>query len=341
MNLMMGKQELRQNKITQEWVVYSPARSSRPRETTESGNESPPLPAYDHECPFCAGNEDQLPQIITEHDHPSEKHWQIRVVPNKYPAVTPRGNNSRRRDGFYLSMPGYGKHEVIIESSQHNQKMHRMSKDEIKQILQSYQNRFNHHSKNQKIKIILPFRNHGPNAGTSLRHPHSQLMALGVIPRHVRFREDQARRYFDKWGHCIYCDIIDQEKAAPKRIITEKEHYLSFVPYAAETPYQIWMLPKHHRSNIGNISSEELGELAEVVLDSLGRLHAHLDDLDYNFVIHNSSHPSIDLPEHHWFFEIKPRLTSRAGFEIGSGMRVNPSLPEQDAARLRSVEPSF
>jgi len=332
----MTDQQLRQNKITGEWVIYSPARGSRPKDTGKEVSEQPALPELDPACPFCPGNEDQLPEILTAWDHPDGKDWQVRAVPNKYPAVTPEGNSIRQQEGIYLTMSGHGHHEVIIESPRHNHSVASMAREEIELILAAYQQRFNQHRRNQEVKIILPFRNHGPKAGTSLRHPHSQLMAINVVPSYVRFREDQARHYHDDWGRCIHCDLLKEESASGDRVFFENEGFLSFVPYFAETPFEIWLLPRKHRSNYGDISPPELSHLAVSLQDTLSRLDEELHDPDYNYVIHTSSHPQIEFPYHHWFLEIQPRITARAGFEIGSGMRVNPSLPEEDADRLRS-----
>jgi UDPglucose--hexose-1-phosphate uridylyltransferase len=152
-----------------------------------------------------------------------------------------------------------------------------------------------------------------------------------MVPRYIRWREEEAQRYFDEWGRCVFCDILNFEMEDRRRVILENDSFIAFIPYAAEVPFEIWIMPKGHRADFGNISGAEKTDLAPALRYCLARLHDKLGDPDYNYVINTSARYRADEPQLHWYLQILPRLTTRAGFEIGSGININPSLPERDA----------
>jgi UDPglucose--hexose-1-phosphate uridylyltransferase len=189
--------------------------------------------------------------------------------------------------------------------------------------------------------LTLLFRNHGELAGTSLRHAHAQVIVTSIVPPLLRWKEAEAQRYFDSWGRCVYCDILAFERQERHRVVLENAAYLAFVPFAAEVPCEIWLLPKRHQADFGAITAAEKTALALALHDVLARLHAKLGDPDYNYIINTSMRYRAEEPHLHWYLQILPRLTTPAGFEIGSGMSLNPSLPEADAAFLNEASAGF
>ena len=332
-NREMKVGEIRQDKATKKWVIYAPARSKRPSDF-QRRHEKEWLPPLDEHCPFCPGNENMLPSIIMELPGREPGRWQTRVVPNKFPALTPNGNPSRLSKGIYLAMPGYGRHEVIIESSLHNQDVAKMSAEEVGIIIETYHKRYVDLIRQKKHMMVIIFRNHGLRAGTSLRHPHSQLIATSMVPQYIRWREEEAQRYFDEWGRCVYCDILAFEAKEQRRVIMDNNSFLAFIPFAAEVPFEIWIMPRRHQADFGSISDEEKPDLASTLQDVLVRLDKKLRDPDYNYIINTCARYRAGEPQLHWYLQIRPRLTTQAGFEIGSGISINPSIPEEDAAFL-------
>jgi UDPglucose--hexose-1-phosphate uridylyltransferase len=335
MDQSMG--EIRQNIATEQWVIYAPSREKRPQEYTRREKQQE-LPKHDPNCPFCPGNENMLPGIISELPRKNKEQWQTRVVPNKFPALTPEGDTKRQVKGIYLALKGYGRHEVIIESPRHDRSLGQMSVDEIHTVIKTYHQRYVEVMEEHTHMTAILFRNHGPRAGTSLLHPHSQLVVTGIVPRHFRWQEDRAQRYFDEWGRCVLCDMLAFEVQDRSRVIQENNTFLAFVPFAAEVPYEIWIVPKRHSADFGAISDEEKAGLASGLQSILGVLYVKLNDPDYNYVIRSAAQYKAGEPHLHWFLKIQPRLTTQAGFEIGSGMRINPSLPEDDAEFLIESE---
>ncbi len=334
----MDTSELRLNKATRQWVILAPARRKRPRDFRADERERPEIPAYEADCPFCPGNDRFLTEILSEDAGPDGS-WRTRVAANKFPALTPGGETRRIPRGDFLTMRGYGHHEVIIETPAHDRQPGRMTAGEVERIVEAYHRRYADLMKFEKNLMIILFRNHGKSAGTSLLHPHSQVISTGVVPHHVRWREEEARRYFDEWGRCVYCDILAQERSEGGRMIFENSSFAAFVPFAADVPFETWIVPHRHRADFGEISDVEKADLAGALQDILGRFQAKLSDPDYNYVVNTSTrHRAGELPLH-WYVRIRPRLVTPAGFEMGSGMSINPSIPEEDAAFLRDGAP--
>ena len=328
--------EIRQNKITKEWVIYAPGRGDRPKDFRSGGEKRRNLPAYDENCPFCAGNERLLPDIIAQKNGSSG--WQVRVVPNKYPVLEPDTGTERRSQGFYLSAPGYGRHEVIIENPRHNCDLADMPVQAVRAVIDMYHRRYVDLMRAHENLLCLIFRNHGPRAGTSLRHPHSQLVVTGLVPHYVRWHEEQAQRYYDEWGRNIFADMLTFELHDRRRVILENESFGVFVPFAAEVPFEVWIMPKRQQADFGSITDAEKEELAAALRAVLVRLRDVLDDPDYNYIINSAARFEAGEPHLRWYLQIRPRLTTPAGFEIGSGISVNPSIPEEDAKLLRAHE---
>jgi UDPglucose--hexose-1-phosphate uridylyltransferase len=320
--------EFRQDKVTRRWVIYAPSRGKRPRDF-QRGDQRETPPPYQPDCPFCPGHEDRLPPVIDQID--DDDGWRVRVVSNKYPALTPDGSPERDIRGIYLAAGAYGRHEVLIEDPRHNHQLGQMTQAEIEAVVTMYSRRFQVLAADERLQIVIIFRNHGLKAGTSLVHPHSQIIASGLAPQYVRWRESEAQSFYDTWGRCVMCDVLENEQNDGRRVVRDNEHFLAFVPWAAQAPFEVWIAPKRHQADFGEMKTEEISGLA----DALGRvlnLYIHkLGDPDYNFVIHTATRYKSGEPQLHWFLQILPRTGTKAGFEIGSGMNINPSIPEQDA----------
>ncbi|MFO7963027.1 MAG: galactose-1-phosphate uridylyltransferase [Desulfobacterales bacterium] len=331
------KSVIRQDKALNRWVIFSTLRGKRPHEFKKKTKRAKSLPEYDLHCPFCPGNEHMLDEILLQDAGDNSYGWQTRVVPNKYPALLPEGNTHRREEGIYLSMDGYGRHEVIIESPGHRRQIALLPPEAVRKVIEVYHRRYVQLMETNENSFVVIFRNHGPGAGTSLIHPHSQIIATGIVPGYVRFREDQAQRYYDTWGRCVYCEMLAFEAQEGTRVLEENDTFLAFIPFAAEVPFEIWILPKCHQADFGTITETEKDRLAEMMGRLLKNVYEKLNDPDYNYIIRTAPRYKSGEPHLHWFLQIRPRLTMQAGFEIGSGISINPSLPEQDAEYLRSA----
>lgn len=327
--------ELRLNLITRAWVIIATERAKRPHDFKglPLGRS---LPEYTLACPFCPGNEDKTPDESIRIG--SADRWRIRVFPNKFGALSSEGDRVREHKGIKRLVSGVGRHEVIVETPLHNMNPALYEPAHLAEILSIYRNRFMDAYADPRVEHVIIFKNHGEMAGTSLDHPHSQLIATPVVPVQFRDRVQAAMHYFDDTGRCIHCDIIDTEIKEGVRVITDTDHFLTFIPYAAHTPFHTWIFPKRHSASFSDATEVELQDLAFHLKEILQKLYYGLENPDFNLVI-RSSRPKDATNEYcHWYISITPRLTKTAGFEMGSGMYINTALPEASAEYLRSIE---
>jgi UDPglucose--hexose-1-phosphate uridylyltransferase len=320
--------EFRQNILTHEWVVIATERAKRPEDFIKPQTEKPPPPEFSPKCPFCPGNEGQTPPAL--HTIERNGRWQVRVVPNKFAALQPNGR--------FLKGTGYGIAEVIIETPRHDATLATLDNDAVEDVVAAYKQRYLSTARADRICLINLFRNHGLRAGTSLEHPHSQLIATPIVPPHVRNPIEQAVRYFDSHGQCIYCDMLAEEMRVGERIIAETEFFVAYAPYASRTPFEIRIMPKKHQASFGDIGSREAADFAASMRSILARIYKGLANPDYNFIIRSATVGDENDKYFHWYMLVIPKLTTPAGFEIGTGIYINVTYPEKCAEFLRNVE---
>jgi UDPglucose--hexose-1-phosphate uridylyltransferase len=260
------------------------------------------------------------------------------VVPNKYPALRIEEDNRRIEEGVLLrSMGGCGAHEVIIESPDHDQVLERQPVMQIEFVLRTLQFRFQDLLRDTRFQTIVIFKNHGEGAGTTLHHPHWQLIATPVVPHTLRLKHAVATDYYDQTGRCLYCEMLAEEVALKERIVTQNEQYAAIIPFASHVPFETWILPKSHQSSFARVDAAHLRPLAEILKTVLLKLGSALNSPDYNLTMNSAPRGDEDKSYFLWHAEIIPRLTRPAGFELGSGMSINTVMPEEAANFLREV----
>lgn len=331
--------ELRKDPIIGRWVIISTERTLRPMDYKIEKEKSK---ADLSKCPFEPGNEKMTPSEIMSYRDPKTKKdepgWWIRVVPNKFPALRIEGELDKRGIGLYDMMNGIGAHEIVIETPNHYEEIYNIPEKGIEEILWAWRDRMIDLSKDKRFKYILVFKNKGSQAGASLEHPHSQIIALPIVPIRVSEEVKYSKQYFEYKDRCIFCDIIKQEVGERKRIVEENKEFVSFIPFAPRFPFELWILPKKHASDYTQITKRDLSSLAIVLKRTLQRFIKALDDPPFNLMIHTAPLEEPNLPYYHFHIEITPRLTKVAGFEWATGFYINPTKPEDTAAYLREVE---
>jgi len=332
--------ELRKDPITGRWVIISTDRAKRPsdfvRESVVSqGNAT---------CPFCYGRENKTPPEILAYGRngsgANTPGWSIRVVPNKFPALGIEGELGREGEGLFDKMNGIGAHEVIIETPDHQATLATLPERAIEDVLWAYRDRMLDLKNDKRFRYVLIFKNHGEAAGASLEHPHSQLIALPIVPKQVSEEVDSCRHYYNDKERCIFCDIIRQEIEAQARLVSENDFFISLAPYAPRFPFELWVLPKQHSSSFENNQSPVYASLARMLKDTLVRLDTVLEHPAYNLMIHTSPIGEEINDHYHWHIEVIPKLTKVAGFEWGTGFYICPTPPEEAARFLRAAEAS-
>ncbi|MBC8512722.1 MAG: galactose-1-phosphate uridylyltransferase [Dehalococcoidia bacterium] len=330
--------EIRQDPTTKEWVIIAPERAKRPQHMPKRmlAHE---LPSWEESCPFCPGNESQTPDEVLRFPPSAQgSAWEVRVVPNRFAALSLSGNLTRREEGhLFRKMDGVGVNEVIIETPSHNTPIALMTREQVEKVLVAYQQRYNTLKENRQLKFITIFKNHGWASGTSLIHPHSQLVATPLATTYYRRKFDVAVDYYDNVGRCLYCDLIAEELRRGERIIAETKEFIVLHPFASRVPYETWIIPKRHCASFGLCPATGLTELSTVLRDTLLCLHRGLDNPAFNYMFDTSTTEDEEDPYYHWHIRIVPRLTTIAGFEMGSGIYINTALPEDTAKVIKKM----
>ncbi|MCM8783404.1 MAG: galactose-1-phosphate uridylyltransferase [Candidatus Omnitrophica bacterium] len=329
--------ELRRDPVTGRWVIIGNEKECTPEdfevETHVRGKGV---------CPFCPGNETMTPPEIIAHREgatsPDTPGWLTRVVPNKFPALQIEGGLNKRGIGVYDLSNGIGAHEVIIENPDHNREIADLQDHEVERVIWCYRNRSIDLRGDKRFKYILIFKNYGKSAGASLEHPHSQLIALPVVPKRVQEELRGSQKYFEYRERCVFCDMIRQELQDEKRIIMENKHFIAFAPFVSCFPFEFWIIPKEHESDFSYIQREEVISFANILREMLKRAKIVLRDPSFNFIIHTSPLEGMEREDYHWHLEFMPKLTRLAGFEWGTGFYINPMRPSHAAKYLREVK---
>lgn len=323
--------ELRKDPILDRWVITLNDRFFKPAKDTRI---YPKPEEHDHECPFCKGNESKAGKPICESKIADGL---IRVVPNNGPYLRVEAQLKYKCVGMFDVISGTGANEVIIESSRHNSDFDSMDISSVRAVFQVYKDRMDDLSKDARIDYMLIYKNRGIKAGANTMHLHSQLMALPVIPKSVSDEISASSKYFNHKSRCVYCDLIDNELLLKDRVVAENSGFLLITPFASQTPFEMWVLPRQHACHYHKISPVELDLLAEIMKTAVTKLNKALANPSYNYMLHTTPVKYPDLAYYHWHIEILPRIKPVAGFEWGSGFRINPTLPEEAAAFLRGL----
>jgi UDPglucose--hexose-1-phosphate uridylyltransferase len=327
--------ELRRDPIVGRWVIIATERARRPNHFRRA--EEPPGGL----CPFCPGHEDKTPAEVYVWGRPAVPPnvagWQVRVVPNRYPALMIEGQLDREADGIYDRMNGVGAHEVVIETPEHSRDLSELTDAQVTEVLFAFKARVLDLRNDRRFRYILIFKNHGSAAGATLEHTHSQLIALPVTPRQVADEIEGARRHHEHRERCIYCDIVGQERKDRSRLVHENEEFLVFEPWAPRSPFETWIVPRRHESNFEAEPKERLALAAQALRTTLAKLMTGLGRPAYNFMIHTNPLGDPSSASYHWHIEVVPALTQVAGFEWGSGFHINPVPPEEAAEFLRKI----
>lgn len=332
--------QLRKNPVTREWVIVAQERSRRPGDFNVPVEDTSGRPVHDSRCPFCAGNEGQTPSetlALRATGEPDTTGWTVRVVPNKFPALNMEGDLARHGQGMYDSMNAVGAHEVVIETPDHNQSLATIPQSQCRDVLWACRDRFVELSRDRRFKYILFFRNQGRVAGASVEHAHSQLIALPVVPIEVLAEIEGMSLYAEYRDRCPYCDMVNQERETVSRVVFETTNYLVFEPFASKFAFETWIVPKRHQSSFSELEAGDMDELAGTLQDSLRRIDKCLNFPPYSMALHtvpiNTSRPE----DFHWHIQISPRLTISAGLEMGTGIYINSTSPEEAARFMREA----
>jgi UDPglucose--hexose-1-phosphate uridylyltransferase len=327
--------ELRKDPINGRWVIIAVERAQRPLGIS-LGND-PPQQEVD---PFAPGHEHLTPPAILNYVDPSkaERPWQVRVIPNKFPALRVEGELQREGVGLFDRLTGIGAHEVIIETPDRGKRFTQFNEHEMELVLRAWRERIVDLRRDFRLQYIIIFKNEGCLAGATQQHAHSQLIALPIVPKNVAEELRGAKEYYEFKERNVYLDIINQEVRYGERLVTENPDFVAIAPFASRFPFETWILPRWHAPSFDRVRDDQLTFLAKILVRTMRLLERALGPFAYNLVVHTAPLQGGEWPYYHWHIEITPRLTRTGGFETGTGFYINPTPPETAAAYLRKLK---
>lgn len=340
---------IRYNPIDQSSVIISEKRTSRPSDYRKD-NRSKQEDTYRKDCPFCKGNEDMTPREVYSVSHNSCEvagagDWVVRVVPNKY-GIFSNGNEAERNKSFfpYSDRTAKGYHEVVIETPKHGKSLGDLEPSEILNVLSAFKHRITCLSDKLECGYVAVFKNHGTEAGASLKHSHSQIIALSLIPERIERQIEAGISYYRGRKSCIICDTIAYEIKKGLRIVRETEQYVMMVPYWSGVPFEVSIVPKNHSYDYTAVTGVDLNELSHMLAVYLSALKRIGKDIPYNIMLFVSPvdkktgkyDNELFFRSFHWHIMILPRINKIAGFELLTGIYINTQTPENSAKILRN-----
>ncbi len=342
--------ELRWDPLKANWSIITEGRGRRPQDFLVP-REKLSVTA----CPFCYGKEQKTPPEIyasrPDGSAPNQPGWQVRVIPNKFPALQIEGELDSRAHGLYDRMNGIGAHEIIIEHPDHERDMADLNGTEIAEVLKAFRARMIDLRNDVRFRYLFVFKNHGTEAAANVPHSHSQLIAVPLVPPMISTELEVCRDYYQHKERCLICDLIHQERQEKTRVVRDDGNILVYAPYASSFPFELFIAPLHHCHDFTAQTDQQLLALGDALSDTLKRLRAVLRDPPYSFILHTAPPMHLrkgrpdywgSLPfDYHWHIELVPKLTKVAGFEWGTGFHMNPTPPEEAAEFLRNADPEL
>ncbi|MCC7478878.1 galactose-1-phosphate uridylyltransferase [bacterium] len=341
--------EFRKDPLLGRWVIVARERGERPASLRFENSEEPLAPADD---PFSEGNERFTPSEVyalrSAGSVPNGPGWQLRVVPNRYPALRVEGELDPASYGLYDRMNGVGAHEVVIETPDSKLAFADFSLSQISRVLEAYRQRIDDLYRDIRLAHVLVFKNHGREAGATQQYSHSQIIATPMLPLRLREELNSCLQHWRLKRRSLFMDILSEELRMRERLVFENEHVVAFCPYAGYSPFEVMLIPRVQSADFRKASPAQLEAVAEALKTVLAMWRSALGDGAWNFMLHTAPNAaSLAAPEEEfpgyesffcWHLEMFPRLTTSAGFEWGTGMHINPVPPEEAAAALRAAE---
>ena len=337
--------ELRRDLVTGNWIVIARGRGNRPHAHKRIEEPDDPIETCPFEDPQASGNGEPIlvyPSISSGQAKDGDD-WSLQVIPNKYPAfATPDMPDGSRGEcgvitkvGPYSVQDGRGFHEVII-TRDHSKHIPLLSEAKAKEIFMAYRERYLSFMGEECVKYVSIFHNHGREAGASLTHPHSQLVAIPILPSDIKRSLSGSSVFYRKHGKCVHCTMLAFEREEKKRIVFENKDFIAICPFVSRDAYEVRIFPQEHTAYFEKTSDKAIASLAEVFQYVLSRFYNKLDDPAYNFYLHTAPIGGDEFDQYHWHFEVRPKLETAAGFEFSTGVEIATVEPEKAAEFLRT-----
>jgi UDPglucose--hexose-1-phosphate uridylyltransferase len=323
--------QLRLNPLTGRWVTIAAERSLRPGDFSPRRLQVESDPA--RPCPFCPGNEEATPPALETYGPNGQ--WQVRVVPNLYPAFSGDEPMSVSNLGpVFTQASASGIHEVLVLAPEHDIGWADLDDRGAGLAMAAIRDRMEDHARHANVRYTQAIVNYGREAGASLVHPHGQLLGIPFVPGELAEERSGFMRFE---GSCLLCTTVEAELSAGHRVVHDDDRVVVLCPYWSGQPFEMLVIPKEHGTHLARSSPPDVVAVGHALRTVLDRLRRVVGDVAYNIVFHTAPHHQRD--EHfHWHVHVVPRLTSVAGFEQGTGVLINIVAPETAAQQLTATD---
>lgn len=320
---------MRLNPLNGRWVTIVSDRAARPNDFAPRDHALDAEP--DRPCPFCPGNEgSSLPALETVGDG---GHWEMRVVPNLYPAFFgDTGFVVHHVGPVHVTADATGIHEVFVYTPVHDSGLQDLSDHQAAEVMQALKRRLTDHAASTGVRYTQVIVNHGREAGASLAHPHAQILGLPFVPTEML---DEERAFARFAGGCVICTTVEAEEATGERVVFANDDVVAVAPFWSGAPYELLLMPRRHEAHLQHADDISLDAMGVAIRDAVGQLNSALGDVSFNLGVHSAPHEHAG--EYHWHVHLWPNLVTQAGFERGTGVMINVVDPESAAESLRSV----
>ena len=330
-NLAKSLSELRFDLVSKDWVVIATGRAKRPETFAKLERFEEQAPEKD--CFFCHLESQEKP-VLEYKDERGE--LQVLVIPNKFPAFSHAESLHERAEGPYSLMDGVGFHELVITHN-HQKSLAELPFQLVRRVIDAYQERYLELANEKFVNYVSIFHNHGREAGASVAHPHSQIIAIPLIDPDLQRSLNGSRVFFENQGECVHCKMLEWDLEDGRRIIFANKEFVVLAPFASRVAFEVRIYPREHHAYFERIKDNEKDLLAEAVQVALKKIFIGLNDSAYNFFIHTAPCDGKDYNHYHWHFEILPKTSTWAGFELGAGIEISTIEPEKAAEYLRNI----
>ncbi|MEA3491375.1 MAG: galactose-1-phosphate uridylyltransferase [Campylobacterota bacterium] len=336
--------EIRRDRIHDHYVLIAPERMRRPDTLSKKSKHS-----FEKSCPFCEGHEEMTPpEIYAIRDNEADtSHWSVRIVPNLYKAVQIELEDHSQVDGMFESRPGVGAHEIVIDTPIHDCRMSNMKVSHIGEWLSAISTRIADLRHDKRLIYVSVFKNHGQCAGATQQHPHTQIIALPIMPHDALRLMERELQYYRRHGRGKVEDILENERLVKSRVVSQRGDFTAFCPYASSFPFEVIIAPRRTICSLDDLNRDDIADLAYLMKDVFERLDFQLEDFDYNLAfkmapLNSNFENEIYFPHLKKYYRmtirIMPRIYRLGGFELSTGMLINPVTPEEAAKLLRKAK---
>ena len=234
-----------------------------------------------------------------------------------------------RRSGepdLFSARPATGTHEVLINAPEHVTAMCELSEKQLSAAVDTWRERMRAHAGASYVQLIV---NEGGGAGASLEHSHAQLYALDFVPAAVARERERVGAYAERTqGGGLLGEILVEEMRRKDRLVAIDDEAALICPWASRSPFELRVIPRREAARF----EEDEGGAAMIrtAMTALAKLFDGPPEL--NLWIRTAPRGA---EQFHWHVDIAPRLTIKAGFELGTGVDINVYPPERAAADLK------